>query len=263
MAMDNCWFGTVKQWIGVLSAPFFVHRLADAIWVPGERQSQFASKLQFRQSAILHGLYSGDSSAFAATYEARVHQKQPVKRVFVFVGRMVEVKGIPTLIAAYRLYRSRTQNPWPLVCYGQGPLASMLRAEQGIVVEGFVQPEDLPVKLANAACLVLPSSFEPWAVVINEATAAGMLVLASGVVGAVPHLVQNNYNGFIFDVGDADGLAWLMNRVSRMDDQKLNLMAAASSLLAKQFTPARWADTLLNFMETNAENCRPIARIAG
>ena len=172
-----------------------------------------------------------------------------MNRAFVFVGRFIESKGVPVLAAAYRRYRSRVCDPWPLTCYGSGPLSHILEAEQGVIVEGFIQPKSLPTKLAEAACLVLPSSFEPWAVVVHEAATAGLLILASEAVGAVPHLVQDNYNGFVFGVNDVEGLSRLMERVSLMSDAKLGAMAAASFSLAQQFTPARWANTVLEYAE--------------
>jgi glycosyltransferase involved in cell wall biosynthesis len=249
MTMDNCWVGTPKQWAGWLMAPFVVQTLADAIWIPGERQIAFASKLRFKHSEILRGLYSCDYSAFSAVYEGRVRLQRPLKRAFIFVGRIIEKKGVPTLAAAYRLYRSRVGEPWPLICYGRGPLSEMLEAEPGVIVEGFVQPDSLPGKLAEAACLVIPSSFEPWALVVHEAAAAGLLILASDAVGAVPHLVQDNYNGFVFGVNDVEGLSRLMERVGSMSDAKLSRMGTASSFLARQFTPTRWTDTVLEYAE--------------
>jgi glycosyltransferase involved in cell wall biosynthesis len=203
--------------------------------------------MHFRQSQILRGLYSCDYESFSAVHESRLQQQRSLKKAFVFVGRMIEKKGIPTLLAAYRLYRGRVHDPWPLICYGKGPLSPTLGTDPGVFVEGFVQPERLPAKLAEGACLVLPSSFEAWALVVHEAAAAGLLVLASEAVGSVPHLVQDNYNGFVFGVGDVEGLSGLMERISLLNDAKLSQMSAASSSLARQFTPTRWADTLLNF----------------
>jgi glycosyltransferase involved in cell wall biosynthesis len=249
MTMDNCWMGTAAQRFGCLIAPFYLQPLADAIWVPGERQAAFASRLHFKQSAILRGSNSCDYPEFSAVYEGRVQLQCPLKKAFVFVGRFVESKGISVLAAAYRRYRGRVCNPWPLTCYGSGPLSHILEAEAGVIVEGFVQPESLPTKLAEAACLVLPSSFEPWALVVHEAAAAGLLILASEAVGSVPHLVQDNYNGFVFGVNDVEGLSRLMERVAQMSDAKLCAMAAASSSLARQFTPSRWADTVLEYAE--------------
>jgi glycosyltransferase involved in cell wall biosynthesis len=257
MTMDNCWMGTAAQRVGCLIARFYLRPLADAIWVPGERQAVFASRLHFKQRAILRGSYSCDYPAFSAVYDDHVQLRRPLKKTFVFVGRFIESKGVSVLASAYRRYRSRACDPWPLICYGEGPLSQVLETEPGIIVEGFVQPEGLPAKLAGAGCLVLPSSFEPWAVVVHEAAAAGLLILASEAVGAVPHLVQDNYNGFVFGVNDVEALSRLMERVGQMSDVKLSVMAAASSSLARQFTPARWADTILEYAECARQSNSP------
>ena len=164
---------------------------------------------------------------------------------FLFVGRFVPEKCIDTLANAYQLYREGNPEPWPLVCCGTGPLRSSLEDKIGIRVEGFVQPDRLPEILASAGCLILPSLFEPWALVVHEAASAGLVILASEEVGAVPHLVQPGYNGFIFDNGDVAGLASLMRRVAAMSDARLDKMSRASFALSRQFSPSRWADTLL------------------
>lgn len=249
MTMDNYWLGTPRQWLACATSRFTVHRMADAVWVPGDRQVTFARKLGFSQARILRANLSGDFSRFSAIYSARVKNNRPLPKAFLFVGRLIELKGIRTLIDAYRFYRQRTKNPWPLLCIGRGSFASSLKAEPGVTVEDFVQPEHLPARMAHAACLVLPTPFEKWGLVVHEAAAAGLIILASEAVGAVAHLVQNNYNGFVFEVNNAEGLAQLMERVSGFSDEKLEAMSAASSSLARQFTPQRWADTLLEFAE--------------
>jgi hypothetical protein len=71
------------------------------------------------------------------------------------------------------------------------------------------------------------------------------VILASENVGAVTHLVQPGYNGFIFNNEDVVGLAGLMSRVSAMTDTELDRMSDASYLLSLQFSPRQWADTLL------------------
>jgi glycosyltransferase involved in cell wall biosynthesis len=245
MTMDNCWRGTAKQRIGTWIAPIFLRPIADSVWLPGERQAVFAKKLGFQQQRILRGSYSCDQPAFEALFLARLAEGRPLPRSFLFVGRFVQEKGIDTLVKAYQLYRKATANPWPLVCCGAGPLQSRLEGNVGIRVDGFVQPERMPDVLASAGCLVLPSIFEPWGLVVHEATSAGALILASEQVGAVPHLVQPGYNGFIFGKRDAAGLAKLMWRLSAMSDARLDEMSLASQLLSKQFSPRRWVDTIL------------------
>jgi len=247
MTMDNCWMGTLRQRMSTLIARFYLHPLADAVWLPGERQAVFARKLGFSQRIILRGLYSCDQPAIEVPHLTRLAEGRAVPRSFLFVGRFVSEKGIDTLAEAYRAYRQATVNPWPLICCGAGPLHSRLTDKPGIQIEGFVQPEQLAALVARAGCLVLPSAFEPWAVVVHEAASAGLLVLASENVGAALHLVQPDYNGFIFAGGDVEGLALLMSRVSAMSNAQLDGMSRNSYSLSRQFSPRRWADTLLQF----------------
>jgi glycosyltransferase involved in cell wall biosynthesis len=84
---------------------------------------------------------------------------------------------------------------------------------------------------------------------VHEAAAAGLLILASEQVGASPHLVQYNYNGYVFEAENANELANHMARISSMAPAKLNAMASASFSLSQQFTPAQWADSLMRYVQ--------------
>jgi glycosyltransferase involved in cell wall biosynthesis len=245
MVMDNPWRGSAKQRLGALVAPLYVRPIADVVWLPGERQATFAKKLGFTQSAIMRGSFTCDHPAFSAVHEERIAQNISLPRKFIFIGRMVQAKSVDLLADSYRAYRRRNSNPWPLICCGSGPMRSCLENQEGVQVTGFVQPEELLRVLGSAGCLILPSSFEPWALVIHEAASAGRLILASENVGAVTHLVQPGYNGFIFNDKDIRGLTALMCRVSAMTDEQLEQMSCASSQLSQQFSPRNWADTLL------------------
>jgi glycosyltransferase involved in cell wall biosynthesis len=125
-----------------------------------------------------------------------------------------------------------------------------LENQKGIRHMGFIQPDEMPGVLSSAGCLILPSSFEPWSLVVHEAASAGRLILASESVGAVTHLVQPAYNGFIFDDKDVEGLAALMCRVSTMTDEQLDQMSCASHQLSEQFSPRQWANILLQSIES-------------
>ena len=245
LAIDNPWEATLRQRMGTLIAPWYIRPLADAIWLPGERQAVFARRLGFEQRNTLWGSLSCDQPAIEAVHISRMAGGRAVPRCFLFVGEFALHKGLDQLVKAYELYREGSVNPWPLVCCGAGPLSSLLEARAGIRVEGFVQPSQLSEIFASAGCLILPSNIDHWGVVVHEAVSAGLLVLASENVGAAVHLVQDNYNGYIFDNHDEKDLAALMSHVSGLSDARLDAMSRASYLLSKQFSPARWADTLL------------------
>jgi len=97
---------------------------------------------------------------------------------------------------------------------------------------GFI--EDAPTLTAlYKACdvLVLPSWFEPWGVVINEAVAAGLAVVASEAVGSAAELVRDGVNGRIFPVGDVASLSQCLSDVTRPDRCE-QMKAAAATVLA-------------------------------
>ncbi len=246
MAIDNPWEATLKQRVGTLIAPWYIRPLADAVWVPGERQAAFARRLGFEQRAILWGLLSCDQPGIETVHLSRLADGRAVPRSFLFVGTFASHKGVDQLVRAYASYREKTIDPWPLVCCGAGPLGSRLEGRPGIRVEGFVQPNRLRDILASAGCLILASSVDHWGVVVHEAASAGLLILASENVGAAVHLVQDNYNGYLFDGRDVEGLAALMSQVGNLSEARLDAMSRASHLLSKQYSPARWADALLD-----------------
>lgn len=246
MVIDNPWSGSVRQRMGALIAPYLIRPAADVIWLPGERQSTFARKMGFEQHAVLRGSLSGDRAAFEATHVARLNNGRSLPRAFLYAGRFSPEKGVVTLANAYDKYFRETATPWPLICCGTGPLQSRLEGKSGIQIVGFVQPQHIANMMANAGCLIAPSDWDHWGVVVHEAASAGLLILASEEVGAAVHLVQPNYNGFIFGKKDAVALAELMARVSAMSDERLDEMSQASQSLSLQYSPALWADMLLD-----------------
>jgi glycosyltransferase involved in cell wall biosynthesis len=243
--MDNPWLGRPKQWLGVLTSRIYLHPICDAVFVAGERQAVFAHKLGFSQGRILRGLYTCDHEKFAEIHFERKNSLSEF-RSFVFVGRFSPEKGIDVLVDAYRRYRERALDPWTLKCYGSGPLQHLLRGVDGIECKGFCQPDDLPKELSKSSCLLLPSTFEPWALVVHEATSAGMSVIVSDAVGASVHLVQNDYNGYIVEAGNVNELTQAMLRYSSLSEQEQIMMGENSYLMSLQFTPERWAHTLVS-----------------
>lgn len=257
LTTDQIWQIRPKKLIGVLISRYYIHPLCEAIFVGGERQAVYAKKLGFHQSQIIRGVFSCDHGKFSEIYWAR-REKNIDSRSFVYVGRLAKVKGLDILVAAYRLYRERKPAPWPLKCYGAGPLTTLLKNEEGIELKGFCQPSELPEELLGSSCLILPSIYEPWALVIHEATAAGLAVICTDAVGASVHLVQDGYNGYIVETADVNELAQAMLRFSSLSLGEQRVMSENSYRMSLQFTPKRWADTLLarggELMTNNEKN---------
>jgi glycosyltransferase involved in cell wall biosynthesis len=243
LCMDNQWWGTAKQWGGVAVSRFVLQPAYDAVFVAGERQAAFARRLGFRSEQMLWWLYVGDTPVFEKVAVDRGERLPP--GAFLYVGRLAPEKAIDVLADGYRTYRARVEQPWPLLVAGTGPELHHLAGLEGVELLGFVQPSELPDVLARAGCLVLPSRFEPWAVVAHEAAAAGLPVVCTWVCGASTRLVLDGYNGVVVSPDDAAGLAAGLARISGASDAERLAMGEASMQLARQMSPQRWASYLL------------------
>jgi glycosyltransferase involved in cell wall biosynthesis len=101
-----------------------------------------------------------------------------------------------------------------LVFAGDGPQRPKLEAEAArrglqhrVKFLGFVNQSQLPALYSAADLLVLPSVYEPFAVVVNEAMCCGCPVIVSDQVGAARDLVAPVNPEFVFPAGDIEALA--------------------------------------------------------
>lgn len=236
--MDHQWLGTPKQWLGRLTRRLFIQPAFDAAFMPGDEQAVFARHLGFQQHEIIVGLYTCHQSFFTGP-------QTPPRHAFLFTGRLVDTKGVDVLASAYRSYRQKSSDPWPLVVAGIGPMEAELAAIDGVKVLGFVSPDDLPSVMEEAGCLVLPSRFEPWGVVVQEAAASGQAVICTSSCGAASRLVLDGYNGRVVAPDRPEELARAMHWVASADADRRTAISRRSVELAKQYTPQRWAEHLV------------------
>jgi len=101
-----------------------------------------------------------------------------------------------------------------LVFAGEGPQRAQLQAQatqrgiqERVKFLGFVNQSQLPALYSAADVMVLPSGYEPFAVVVNEAMCCGCPVIASDQVGAARDLIAPVRPDFVFPAGDIRALA--------------------------------------------------------
>jgi glycosyltransferase involved in cell wall biosynthesis len=239
VVMDHQWLNTPKQWVGRLTRSVYIQRAFDAAFMPGDEQAVFARHLGFKQHEIIVGLYNCEDAFFTGPQD-------PPRDKFLFVGRLVDTKGVDVLAQAYADYRASVRDPWPLVVAGIGPMDEDLARIEGTELLGFVRPKELPAVMAEAGCLLLPSRFEPWGVVVQEAAASGQVVICTSACGAASRLVLDGYNGRVIAPDDAGRLTRAMRWVHDADPEHRALMSRRSVELAGQYTPRRWAEHLVD-----------------
>ena len=158
------------------------------------------------------------------------------ERKIVFVGRFIDEKNLPTLIAAYAIYVSRCgSSARRLVLAGTGANEQAIRelvSSHGIgdrvEFPGYLASDEVSRLYARALVLVLVSASETWGLVVNEALAAGVPSLVSTVAGARDLLVRNLVNGAVVEHGCADSIARALAMISR-DEESWHAMCRASA----------------------------------
>ena len=135
-----------------------------------------------------------------------------------FVGRLDAVKGVPLLLDAFAATRPRHPTA-RLTIAGDGPARAALEAQvQSLGLTGAVRftgsldEDGVAALLDSADMLVLPSFAEGLPVVLMEALASRIPVIATQVAG-VPELVEDGVSGFIVPPGDVDTLAVRLDRL--------------------------------------------------
>ncbi len=138
------------------------------------------------------------------------------RKIILFVGRLIEVKGIDTLLRAFKIVKDSIPDA-TLRIVGDGPLASELRKlsdELGlnVVFTGYKTGKELESEYLGASCFVLPSKpdrigqVETLGVVAIEALSYGLPVIASNL-GGIPDIVKNGETGLLFEPGNYTELA--------------------------------------------------------
>lgn len=169
---------------------------------------------------------------------------------FLFVGQLIDRKGVPELLEAF------SRLPEGELCIaGDGPLKPLvMRATENarVTYAGHVDRDGLQQLYARSDVLVLPSRYEVWGLVINEALEHGLAVVATDEVGAVDDLVTEGENGYVTPAGDADRLGDALARVSAWGTDEWERATRTSLALASRWTMDAAADAFVDACETAA-----------
>lgn len=246
LACDTHWKGSFKQKIAVLISRFFLLNKFSYAWVPGKPQYDYVSKLGFKK--IKTNFYCCDLPKFNKIFEDnKVAKQRSFPKVFLYVGRYYEFKGITDLWSAFIELQNEKPNDWELWCLGAGDIEPVQHPK--IKHYGFVQPHALGQILTGSGVFVLPSRFEPWGVVVHEYAASGFPMLLSAEVGAKSTFLEEGVNGFSFPAGDQKNIKNLMEKIINLSGEELYQMSESSHVAAQKITPALWTNMLIEIYD--------------
>lgn len=164
----------------------------------------------------------GDMSTFQNVPDASVdtvrvkYGLDEERRRMVCSGRLDPVKGYDTAIEAFNEIADERPD-WDLVMCGDGELRQDLESrvrpdlKHRVIWTGFIQSQaELAAIYKCCDILVHPARKDAFAVVIQEAVAAGLVVIASENTGAAADLVDDMFNGRIVPSDDREALVEAM-----------------------------------------------------
>lgn len=220
-------------------------RSCSGVVVPGKSSFEYIRCNSVSEDKITTAPNAVDTELFAC--RAAAARKEAIARrralglplrFFLYVGRLVAEKGVFELLRAYGTLSAESNTQVGLVIVGDGPARAelMRRAPGGVLFKGFVQRDDLSSYYGLAEVFVFPTHTDTWGLVVNEAMACALPIIASKAAGCVADLVENGWNGRVVPPQNVEELALAMTALAQ-DEQLRVTMGQHSSERIKAYSP--------------------------
>ncbi|WP_116112802.1 glycosyltransferase family 4 protein [Austwickia chelonae] len=195
---------------------------------------------------------SVDADIYSLPPRPRNRSEGPLR--LVAVGRLVALKGFPTLIEAVRILADRGIPTTARVIGGGEDMAALQeQIEQAGLADSFllcgpVGQDDLPAHYHWADVYVSPSFMEGLPVVLMEGMATGLPAVATSIAG-VPELVVDGVNGLLVRPGRADLLADALTQLAGAPQLREELGAQGRRTVLEEFVPQVTGPAMASFLE--------------
>ncbi|QEO15998.1 glycosyltransferase family 4 protein [Agromyces intestinalis] len=177
---------------------------AEAVTTPTLRAAQFLEKSTGLNG--VHAISCGiDAQRYAPNWQPRNENR------ILFVGRVTGEKQIDVLLRAVTKLPAELDAKVEIVGGGDQlrnlqHLAQELGLADRVTFTGYVTDEELRDAYHRASVLAMPSIAELQSIVTMEAMASALPVVAANAM-ALPHLVHDGENGYLFEPSNPDDLA--------------------------------------------------------
>jgi glycosyltransferase involved in cell wall biosynthesis len=165
----------------------------------------------------------------------------------VFVGRLTTEKQIDVVLRALTKLDPELDVTFDIIGNGDqrrnlDHLVTQLDLTERVTFHGLTSDDELRATLARASVFVIASVAELQSIATMEAMASGIPIVAADAV-ALPHLVHDGENGYLFRPGDVDDLAAKLTTVLRQTPEERLRMQQASREGVKVHDMQRTLDT--------------------
>jgi glycosyltransferase involved in cell wall biosynthesis len=198
----------------------------------------------FEPDQVVHLPNFLDLEAFEPSYEPGSYA--------VYAGRIERVKGVSTLLEAWR--HCQVEGPFGLRLAGDGELLDALRlqAPAGASFLGRLAKPDLMELVRGAAFVVVPSEwYENAPMNVLEAYACGKPVIGARI-GGIPELVEEGQTGLLFEPGNVAQLQQRIEYLAERPGLAIEMGRKARARVERLHSPSRHLDALLAVYERAA-----------
>lgn len=221
----------------------FAIRGADATFGHGNDSRAFAMRYGASAQQARALPHAVDVERFASVKAIRSQRRQSVRQrrgisgyCVLYVGRLWRPKGVFDLLRGFEAFNAR-QPSSHLFFVGDGPDQQELKDAARplgarVSFAGFLDGQDLLEAYAAADLFAFPSHGDPYGLVVDEALAAGLPVVASDVVGEIRSRLEP---AALFPAGDYEALARGLERAMRGDS------GGTAQTRYTPISPAQWA----------------------
>lgn len=225
----------------------------------GKPHIRYLKKLNFSPQRIARHYDVVDNTLFAErSSKARLTETRSKyglpENYFVYVGRLAAEKNVDGLLLAFSEY-VHAGGTYSLVIVGDGPdsqslqqQAKTLNIESLVHFVGFKTTQEVIPYYAFAKYFVLPSTREPWGLVVNEAMACGLPVIVSDRCGCVEDLVQDGVNGWTFDPYQKSQLVECLQKADHLPAAKKDSFVKSSLEIIGCYSPENWANEVVRVL---------------
>lgn len=181
----------------------------------------------------------------------KVQSQTTSERVFLFVGSLIERKGVDLLARGFvRLAREAPHVRLRIA--GDGELRPLMTRIVGPVSErvefvGFKDWSALPELYASADVLCVPSRYDGWGLVVPEGLASALPVIATDRMGAGLEFIRTRENGWLIPAGDEDAILGAMREAARLPETELAQMGQRSQAAVSEHTLEHGVDRFVRY----------------
>lgn len=230
-------------------------KMATGFVVNGSLTIEYLKKLGLGNKIIIPGAMAADSFGLKNAVSAiNGHDTQTLKEslnlnsglTFLFVGQLVERKGVTQLLEAWAIHQE-THKHDNLLLIGEG----VLKEKLGKVIDtnklnahllGQIPYDDIAKFYAIADVMVMPTLEDNWSLVVPEAMACGLPILCSIYNGGHPELIHNGENGYTFNPLSIESF---VKAFSDMHAADLDKMSQISVDIESNYTPDKAAENIM------------------